>query len=603
MKIYALGVLFLSLPMVMNGQDTSDNYSFKSHGFFQVQGGLHLPFTSGNRSKLIQPNFGVGLGGWFSPALGARINAEGLNSKVRYADKYQSFHYLTIGVDAMLNLSPLFVQNNNPRNNLYLVGGIGVTRRGKQKFEDIHNESKLIHNFRVGVGYEYRIAKPLSLSLEYRLNSADDKFDVYLNNKDDWHSSLLVGVAYNFAYAKKPYATPIEPRTKVSTGDYLTLYEQAQQEIDKRMGIWMQRMQGESKDEFRLRTNPQALEAQRLTYANAVYKEFAEKTNHTLGERLTAANVSLARQTMKLDFDAMPSLTFPITLEQARALTQAYGSDYKKWPFERDSTKYKLRPDDTFEITHARLILPTNEKIDSYNPYDNLSQLKNLEGESLLTIADIHKDLQNQEILEKIRNKALEAFDKNYTLDNTTIQVGTEPMPTTAGLDYKVKYVYQANEGFSVKNDFAPGRYEADRSVASRAMLSIITQSLADPTFAKFLRDGKELHINYSGSADAKPVRNPIAYNGRYGDIKEQVKVNGKTQTLSVTKAEGIKSNEELSLVRAKSVRDYIHTNIPAIDKMKVIEDYNVNVSENEGSEYRRVAVELIFRNVHDAFK
>lgn len=602
MKIYALGVLFLSLPMIMNGQNTSDKYSFHSHGFFQGQGGLHLPFTGGNRSKLIQPNFGVGLGGWFSPALGARINAEGLNSKVRYADKYQSFNYFTIGLDAMLNLSPLFVQDNNPRNNLYLLGGIGLTRRGEQNFADIHNDGKLMHNLRVGVGYEYRIAKPISLSLEYRFNNTSDEFDAYMNNKDDWHSSLLLGVAYNFAYAKKPYATPVEPRMKVSTGN-LSLYEQAKQEIDKRMGVWMQRMQGESKDEFRLRTNPQAMEAQRLTYANAVYKEFAEKTNHTLGERLTAANVSLARKIMQLDFDEMPSYTFPITREQAQALIQAYGTDYKKWPFERESTKYELHTDDTFEITNARLILPSGEKIDGYNPYDNLSNLKNLEGESLLTIADLHKDLQNQEILEKIRNKAVEAFAKDYVLDNTTIQVGTEPMPTTAGIDYKVKYVYQANEGFSVKNDFAPGRYEADRSVASRAMLSIITQSLADPTFAKFLQGGKELHIIYSGSADAKPVRNPIAYNGRYGDIKEQVKVNGKTQTLSVTKAEGIKTNEELSLVRAKSVRDYIHTNVPAINNMKVTEDYNVNVSDNEGSEFRRVAVELIFRDVRDAFK
>jgi hypothetical protein len=129
-------------------------------------------------------------------------------------------------------------------------------------------------------------------------------------------------------------------------------------------------------------------------------------------------------------------------------------------------------------------------------------------------------------------------------------------------------------------------------------MLKIINESM-NGDFAKYMVPGKEVTINYQGFADSKPVRRAIAYNGRYGDIKNQaVDVNGKAENMTITKASGIKSNEELSLVRATSVRSSVLKNVPALKDMKLDEKYAVKVSDKEGSEFRRVAVNFIFHDV-----
>jgi hypothetical protein len=54
-----------------------------------------------------------------------------------------------------------------------------------------------------------------------------------------------------------------------------------------------------------------------------------------------------------------------------------------------------------------------------------------------------------------------------------------------------------------------------------------------------------------------------------------------------------------LSLVRAVSVKNYIVKNVEALKGMKVNDSYEVEVSSDEGSQFRRVAVEFLF---HDAF-
>ena len=152
-------------------------------------------------------------------------------------------------------------------------------------------------------------------------------------------------------------------------------------------------------------------------------------------------------------------------------------------------------------------------------------------------------------------------------------------------------------DAFSVQDDFAPGKYDAEQSAASTAMLNIIKKSLSED-FAKYVKAGKGVDIRYTGSADAKPINGTIAYTGKYGDIKNQpVNINGKQQKLTITKASGITTNEQLSLVRAISVKDYLLKNIKGLKDMQTSESFNVEVSPNEGSQFRRVAVDFFFRD------
>jgi hypothetical protein len=258
---------------------------------------------------------------------------------------------------------------------------------------------------------------------------------------------------------------------------------------------------------------------------------------------------------------------------------------------------YNLNPGDKFEVIYTEMLNPATGKMYKFiSPRDG----KQVSTEGFMPVIALQQVMENRVRLQQITDKALlEAKSKGILTDNTTINVNARLVPAKDGkADYLIDYDYNVKDGFSVKDDFAPGKYDADRSAASTAMLKIITESM-NGDFAKYMVPGKEVTINYQGSADSKPVRKKIAYNGRYGDIKDQaVDVNGKTENMTITKATGIKSNEELSLVRATSVRSSVLKNVPALKDMKLKEKYAVKVSDKEGSEFRRVAVNFIFHDV-----
>ena len=56
-------------------------------------------------------------------------------------------------------------------------------------------------------------------------------------------------------------------------------------------------------------------------------------------------------------------------------------------------------------------------------------------------------------------------------------------------------------------------------------------------------------------------------------------------------------TNEQLSLLRAISVQKYINKNVSSLKNMNVKETYNLEVSPNEGGQYRRVSVDFIFHD------
>ena len=138
LKNLTLVVALALTPFVVNAQNTSDDPNgFRAYYFGQLQGGLHIPFTSGSLSDLVQPNFGLNIGRWFAPGLGARFGAEGFKSTAFYDDtnKYEKFNYLNFNIDGLFNLSPLFVKGNIPKLNFYLLAGVGLnylTDKGSQ---------------------------------------------------------------------------------------------------------------------------------------------------------------------------------------------------------------------------------------------------------------------------------------------------------------------------------------------------------------------------------------------------------------------------------------------------------------------------------------
>ena len=583
LKVMAL----CALPLVAFGQDDSKNANdFRTYNFLQLQGGLHLPHSSGDFGELMKPNFGVNVGRWFAPEIGARIGVEGFNTTAHVDGVYSDLDYFTTSLDVLFNLTDIFKKGNNHKLNLHLLAGMGLAYCDNSSAVTglSKSTSELFHNFRVGLAGEWKIAKPLSLSLEYRLNNTDDEFNAQTTGTDHWYSSLLVGLAYNFGHSKKLYSD----KYVVVPEKELTLYDKMQMSVNDRMNTWMKRLKGESKDDYLLRTSDDKIEAMRLSFANEVSTEMA-------GDKIANSNVSLGKynknaELLGVNFSAMPAITLSVPKDEITSFKSADDLDFNK-------TVYGLNSDDQFEVLYTEVLNANNSKTYVYNNL-NRQDAKSADTEGFVPLEVVQQEIENNLRLQQVKTNAVQqAKNQNVLTDNTSIEVSAEVVPDGDELDYKVTYKYTVKDGFSVSDDFAPGKYVAEKSPASLAMLNIIKESFAKD-FAPYVKAGKSVKIVYTGSADATPINGKLAYNGEYGDIKDQaVVVNGKPSKLTVTKASGITSNEQLSLVRAISVKDFTYKNIPALKNMKTTDNFVIEVSPNKGSEYRRVTVEFLFEN------
>ena len=583
LKVMAL----CALPLVAFGQDDSKNANdFRTYNFLQLQGGLHLHHSSGDFGELMKPNFGVNVGRWFAPEIGARIGVEGFNTTAHVDGVYSDLDYFTTSLDVLFNLTDIFKKGNNHKLNLHLLAGMGLAYCDNSSAVTglSKSTSELFHNFRVGLAGEWKIAKPLSLSLEYRLNNTDDEFNAQTTGTDHWYSSLLVGLAYNFGHSKKLYSD----KYVVVPEKELTLYDKMQMSVNDRMNTWMKRLKGESKDDYLLRTSDDKIEAMRLSFANEVSTDMA-------GDKIANSNVSLGKynknaELLGVNFSDMPSITLSVPKDEITAFKSADDLDFNK-------TVYGLNSDDQFEVLYTEVLNANNSKTYVYNNL-NRQDAKSADTEGFVPLEVVQQEIENNLRLQQVKTNAVQqAKNQNVLTDNTSIEVSAEVVPDGDELDYKVTYKYTVKDGFSVSDDFAPGKYVAEKSPASLAMLNIIKESFAKD-FAPYVKAGKSVKIVYTGSADATPINGKLAYNGEYGDIKDQaVVVNGKPSKLTVTKASGITSNEQLSLVRAISVKDFTYKNIPALKNMKTTDNFVIEVSPNKGSEYRRVTVEFLFEN------
>ena len=578
-KFVVLAAALLVAPTVVSAQ-TQTSESYTSYYFVQGQGGLHIPFTPGSRGDLLKPSFGLNVGTWFAPVIGARFGAEGLKSAAKYGDSYGSFNYLNFDLDAMINVFS-FMGMSDSKMKLYVIGGIGFNWITKKGARTASTKPDIARNLRVGAGFDYQISKPISVSLEYRMNNTADYFNGRQNNSSDWFSSLLVGVAYNFGHK----VHVIEK--SVTNAQPLSLYEQMQAGVNERMKMWMKRVKGESKADYIARTTPEAIETQRLQFTKDLSTEFAGNRANTNIKDLT---YNQSASLLGVAFTDMPTISLNVPESEIASIKSAKDLQFT-------NTVYNLNPGDKFEILYTDVINPVTGK--KYT-YINTRDGKQVATDGFMPLGSVQQAMENRIRLQQITDKAImEAKSQGILTDNTTINVNARLVPTKDGkADYLIDYSYNVKDGFSVKDDFAPGKYDADLSAASTAMLKIIDQSM-NGDFAKYMVPGKDVTINYQGSADSKPVRRKIAYNGRYGDITNQaVDVNGKQETMTITKATGIGSNEELSLVRATSVRSAVMKSVPKLKDMKLDEKYGVTVSDKEGSEFRRVAVNFIFHDV-----
>jgi len=366
--------------------------------------------------------------------------------------------------------------------------------------------------------------------------------------------------------------------------------------VERRMEEWLKMMPGETMEQYSARINDASRERQRRLFENEISTNLA---GDLLGnDKMSLGAYDRANGVMAINFEKMPTIYLPVPESDIPGFTGAEDLTFS-------DVKYGLLPDDSFEIIYANVFNKGNGK--TYT-YDNLNRasMDFMKPDDMVSLEVIKQQQMEEVKLQELREKVVaEAKKNNIISDHTKITVDSKVVPDYDAngkkiLNYVVKFNYQVEPGFSAQEDFGAGKYHVNESGAASSMLKIVKQAL-EGDMAQYVKAGKKLRVNLTGTADATPIVRPIAYDGSYGELEDEpVYMNGSLTTLTVTSKGGIKDNPHLAFLRAMGVKDHLNKNISGLNDMNCDYRYNVSVSEGKGSEFRRITAEFTFV---DAFK
>ncbi len=366
--------------------------------------------------------------------------------------------------------------------------------------------------------------------------------------------------------------------------------------VDGKMNEWLKMQPGETLEEYNKRVNDQTRAAQRRLFEDEISTMLA-------GDMLAMSQITLgkydrANELLEVGFSNLPTILLPVAETDMAAFTS--GNDLTV-----QEAQYGLLADDTFELIYAKFY---NKNDGKTYIFDNIDRrpMDLLTNDANFVSLDILRQQQMEEIaLQEIRKKVVdEARHNNVISDHTNIAIDSKVQPDYDAegnkiLNYIVKVTYEVEPEFSATEDFAPGKYHVEESGAASSMLKIVKEAF-EGDMKQYLKPGKKIKVTLSGTADATPILHGIPYDGSYGDFEEEpILVDGVLTPLTVTKQSGIRTNPQLALLRAAGVKDFLQKNINVPEGMNVEYDYEVGVSQDKGSEHRRITAQF---NFIDAF-
>ena len=363
-----------------------------------------------------------------------------------------------------------------------------------------------------------------------------------------------------------------------------------------KMNEWVKMMDGETMEEYAIRVNDETRLKQQQLFIQEAATEMA-------GDRLAFENpyvgdYDMANSMLNIGFNTLPSISLEVPEDEADDF-----KDSKNLKFE--NAIYMLNDKDEFELAYVEV---RNELTDKVYVFDNVGRLELLAMDDIDFVPlEIMQQISQEEVqLKEIKEQIVEENKQEKLIsDNTQIDVKTQVVPGVDAdgkkiLNYKVGYQYEViNRAFSANEDFPSGGYNIEKSNAAMSLMKIIKNAF-EGDFSKYLAEGKQVKVIITGSADASPIRGRIAYNGQYGEYTDEPYYkDGNLDNITVTKASGITSNEQLALMRAAGVKNYIEKNVTTLGNTKNEYEFHVEVAKEKGGEYRKINVEFL---IMDAF-
>lgn len=360
------------------------------------------------------------------------------------------------------------------------------------------------------------------------------------------------------------------------------------EELSARLALWEKRMPGESLEEYNSRVNDESRNQMR----NSLRDEIVGKMASGLFD---ANDISLSydpeTQLMSIGFKKMPAIALGMLESEARSLM-------KPGNISLTNPVYGISDDDKIEMVYADIKNMETGKLYVYDK--RAGKMNYINADDVVDLEIVKKSNMEAIKLEEIKNTVIEtAKQQNLISEHTNIQVNTTPVNDIDAdgnkiVNYNVSFTYEVDSMYSFKEDFPSGRYKTEMSNAAMSTLKIIKQAF-ETDFAEYIKAGKKVKINITGTTDSSPVNKTIRYAGEYGDDLSYPVYQGKElQTVEVSKKSGINSNEQLALLRALGVQNYIDNNISLPDMNKEY-IYNMVIAKEKGSQFRRINVVFSF--------
>lgn len=362
-------------------------------------------------------------------------------------------------------------------------------------------------------------------------------------------------------------------------------------ETEAMMADWLKMMPGETMEEYRARVNDQSRAEKRRMFEYEISTRLAG--NLIGGSAVSLGAYDRANGVLAIMFESMPTIFLPVPENEVTAFRS--GEDVVL-----DDVLYGVNPDDSFEIVYAKVTNRNNGK--SY-VFDNLGRatMEYMNNDDAISLETLQQQQMEELRLQELRQKVLEEAKRhNVISDHTNITVDSRLVPEYDAdgkriLNYMVNFTYNVDPQYSAVEDFGPGKYHVEESGAASSMLKIVQEAF-DGDLKQYVDKSRKIKVALTGTADATPIVNGLSYDGSYGSYdQEPVYVDGQLSTISVDPSHLVKENQQLAFLRAMGVKDFLEKNVNGFTKRDRDYRYEVNVSKDKGSEFRRITVSLTF--------
>lgn len=369
------------------------------------------------------------------------------------------------------------------------------------------------------------------------------------------------------------------------------------EEVDKLMSDWIRQMDGESLEEYRVRVTDDNAARQKAMLLDQAATAIATQVI-ALEDPFISEEYDMENHSIDIKFEQLDAIKLEVPEEEFQ--------EVREGDLSYENPIYTLDDMDEFQLVYLEVVNRTTDKTYIFDERDYIIEDIEFEDDDIdfIPVAMLQTVNMEMEMLQQQTQEIMEEKkQENVITDKTAITIDTEiesdfDSDGNKIYNYNLGYQYDVSEGFSYQEDFGPGKFIVTESNAAVTMLEAIRTALAGD-MKKYVDQAKSIEITITGSADAIPVGR-ILYDGSCGEyVETPYYAKDELSSMTVTDETDIRNNEQLAFIRAASVKVWLENNVEELraNSAKCVYNYRTEVSDVRGGEFRRIIVNIKFRD------